>query len=186
MNTYASKTQLHELLADKQLKAKSKVEAISKMLLDGNVSVVDVIKTADSSAGSDKGTCIEAIEFATKVRPELASLECLKFLSETLLDKAPRVKWESAKAIGNIAHLYPDKLDRAIGNLLTNSEFPGSVVRWSAAFALGEIVKLGTKGNKDLIPAVEAIVRREEDRAIQKIYQAALNKVANNTSKRSS
>ena len=147
------------------------------MLLGEEVSVADVIKTAKTSKASDKGTCIEAIEFATKAKPELASLECLKFVTGTLLDNAPRVRWESAKVIGNIAHLYPTKLDKAIGNLLPNSEFPGTVVRWSAAFALGEIVKLRTKWNKELIPAVEAIIRRDPDNAIKKIYQAALKAV---------
>lgn len=165
---------LGTLLANKQLKAKAKVEAISQMLLDVKVTIADVIKTAKISKDSDKGTCIEAIQFATKARPELASLDCLKFVTETLLDKAPRVKWESAKVIAAIAHLFPDRLDKAIGNLLTNSEFPGTVVRWSAALALGEIVKLKTKQNKDLIPAVEAIIRREEVNAIKKIYVAAL------------
>lgn len=164
------------VLADKQLKAKAKVEAISKMLLDEKVTVADVMIAAKTSKDSDKGTCIEAIQFATKANRELASLDCLKFVTETLLDKAPRVKWESAKVIATIAHLYPDKLDKAIVNLLTNSEFSGTVVRWSAAFALGEIVKLKTKRNKDLIPAVEAIIRREEDNAIKKIYRAALKK----------
>ena len=165
---------IEAVLTDKQLKAKSKVEAISKMLLDEKVTLADVIKTAKASKDSDKGTCIEAIQFATKAKPELASLDCLKFVTDTLLDKAPRVKWESAKVIATIAHLYPDKLDKAIGNLLTNSEFPGTVVRWSAALALGEIVKLKTKRTKDLIPAVEAIIRREEDNAIKRIYLAAL------------
>jgi hypothetical protein len=174
---------IHSVLADKQLKAKGKVEAISKMLLECDVSVPDVIEAAKSSTGSDKGTCIEAIEFATKARPEIASLDCLKFVTDSLLDKAPRVKWESAKVIGNIARLYPDKLDKAIGNLLINSEFPGTVVRWSAAFALGEIVKLKLRRNKDLIPAVEAIVKREEDSAIEKIYQAALKQVADSAGK---
>ena len=166
------------VLTDKQVKAKFKVETISKLLLDGKLSVVDLIKLAKVSKDSEKGTCIEAIEFATRAKPEIASPECLKFVAETLLDKAPRVKWESAKVIGNIAHLYPNKLDKAICNLLTNSECSGSVVRWAAAFALGEIVKLKTKLNRDLIPAVEAIIRREEDNAIRKIYQAALKKVA--------
>jgi hypothetical protein len=177
------KMDIHSVLADKQLKAKQKVEAISKMLLDGGVNLADVIEAAKSSTGSDKGTCIEAIEFATKARPEIASLDCLKFVTDSLLDRAPRVKWESAKVIGNIARLYPDKLDKAIGNLLINSEFPGTVVRWSAAFALGEIVKLKLRRNKDLIPAVEAIVKREEDSAIEKIYQAALKQVADSAGK---
>jgi hypothetical protein len=170
---------IEAVLTDKELKAKSKVEAISKMLLDEKVTLADVIKVAKASKDSDKGTCIEAIQFATKAKPELASLDCLKFVTGTLLDNAPRVKWESAKVIATIAHLYPDKLDKAIGNLLTNSEFPGTVVRWSAALALGEIVKLRTKRNNDLVQAVEAIVRREEDNAIKKIYLAALIKVGN-------
>jgi hypothetical protein len=172
---------IHAVLADKQVRAKAKVETLSKMLLDSDVSLADLIEAARSSTGSDKATCIEAIEFATKARPEIASLVCLKFVTDALLDKAPRIKWESAKVIGNIAHVYPDKLDRAIGNLLTNSEFPGTVVRWSTAYALGEIVKLKMRRNKDLIPVVEAIVRREEDNAIKKIYQAALKQVADSS-----
>jgi HEAT repeat protein len=94
-----------------------------------------------------------------------------------LTEKAPRVKWESAKVIGNIAHLYPDKLDDAIKNLLTNTEYDGTVVRWSAAFALGQIIKLKTKRNKILIPAIEAICKREEQNSIGKIYLDALKKV---------
>ena len=63
-------------------------------------------------------------------------------------------------------------------NLLANSLHPGTVVRWSAARALGEILKLRTKHNRSLIPAVEAVVKRgNEDRAIMKIYQSALKRV---------
>ena len=80
------------VLTDKQLKVKSKVEILCKMLLDERVSPVDLMKAARASKDSDKGTCIEAIEFATKAKPELASLDCLKFVTETLLDEAPRVK----------------------------------------------------------------------------------------------
>lgn len=167
-------TDVNAVLLDKQLKTKAKVETLSRMLLDRSIILADLLTVANASKDSDKGTCIEAIEFATKARPELASLDCLKFVTETLLDKAPRVKWESARVIGNIAHLYPGKLDRAVANLLTNSESSGTVVRWSAAFALGEIVKLRTKRSRNLIPAVEAIIKREQDNAIRKIYQKAL------------
>jgi hypothetical protein len=175
---------IYAVLADKQLKTKSKVEELSKMLLNEKLRLGDLIQASkDSKKDSDKGTCIEAIEFATKAKPELASLDCLKFITETLLDKAPRVKWESARVIGNIAHLYPSKLDKAIGNLLINSESSGTVVRWSAAYALGEIVKLRTKRTRDLIPAIEAIIRREDDRAIRKIYQTALEETKTDSTK---
>jgi hypothetical protein len=165
---------LEAVLFDTTLKAKGKAEAISRMLITGEVNIAEVLAAAETAKGSARGTCIEAIEFATKTKPAIATLECLEFLTETLLDKAPRVRWESARTIANIAHLYPDKLDAAVCNLLINSEFPGTVVRWSAALALGEIIKLQTNLNKDLIPAAQAIIAREPDNAIKKIYQAAL------------
>ena len=59
------------VLTDKQVKAKFKVETISKLLLDRKLSVVDLIKLAKVSKDSEKGTCIEAIEFATRAKPEI-------------------------------------------------------------------------------------------------------------------
>ncbi len=172
---------IQTIITDKQLKAKPKVEAISKMLLDKKVSIDELLKVAKVSKDKEKGTCIEALEFATRNQPDIASSACLDFVTETLTHEAPRVKWESAKVIGNIAHLYPNKLDKAISNLLTNTEYSGTVVRWSAAFALGEIVKLKTKHNKDLVPAIEAIIKGDPDNAIKKIYQAALKKLLPNS-----
>jgi HEAT repeat protein len=168
---------IQTILNDKTLKAKPKVEAISKMLLDKKVTIGELIKVAKVSKDKEKGTCIESLEFATRTKPDIASPTLLDFVTETLADEAPRVKWESAKVIGNIAHLFPTKLDKAIGGLLTNTEYSGTVVRWAAAFGLGEIVKLKTKHNKDLIPAIEAIIKRDEDNAIKKIYEKALKKV---------
>ena len=168
---------IQAILSDKNLKAKPKVEVISKMLLIKKITVSELIKVAKVSKDKEKGTCIESLEFATRTKPDIASSSVLDFVTETLANEAPRVKWESAKVIGNIAHLFPTRLDKAICNLLTNSENSGTVVRWSAAFALGEIVKLKTKRNKDLIPVIEAIIKRDEDNAIKKIYQKALMKV---------
>ncbi len=76
--------------------------------------------------------------------------------------------------MGNIAHLFPKKLDVAIANLFINTQHEGTVVRWSAAFALGEIVKLKSKHNEDLIPTIENICNKEEKNSIKKIYEAAL------------
>lgn len=167
---------IHELLADKNLKPKAKTETLCKWVVDKTVSIDELILFAKAAKDSPKATCIEALEFATKNDASLANEEVLKFVSETLAEKAPRVKWESAKVIGNIAHLYPNKLDKAIRNLLNNTEHEGTVVRWAAAFALGEIIKLKTKHNKDLIPAVENTCNREEKNSIKKIYADALKK----------
>jgi HEAT repeat protein len=169
--------QIEHILNDKQLKAKTKVEAIAQLLLANTVNIKDLVKVAKASKDPEKATCIEAIEFATKSKSSIASYACLEFVAEMLTEKAPRVKWESAKVIGNIAHLFPGRLDDAIKNLLTNTEYSGTVVRWSAAYALGEIIKLKTNRNKDLLPAIEAICKREEANSIRKIYLAAMKKL---------
>lgn len=168
---------IETILKDKTKKIKERTETISKWLLEGSMPVDELIAFAEKSKDSEKATCIEAIEYATKQNPKLADESVLSFVTKTLTDKAPRVKWESAKVVGNIAHLFPTKLNKPLANLLTNTECDGTVVRWSAAYAIGEIVKLKTKHNKDLIPAIEAILKRNKDNAIKKIYEKALKEV---------
>ena len=165
-----------ELLNDKTKKAKEKVETISKWLLDGSLPTDELIVFAEKAKDADKATCIEAIEFATRQNPKIADESVFAYVTKTLTENAPRVKWESAKVVGNIAHLFPTKLNKAISNLLTNSEYDGTVVRWASAFALGEILKLKTKHNKELLPAIEAICDREQDNGIKKKYLDAIKK----------
>ena len=164
------------LLNDKGLKPKVKTETLSAWLFENKITIDNLIAFAESAKDPVKATCIEALEFATKQKPALINKTTFQFMSQSLTAKAPRVKWESAKVIGNTAHLFVDKLDEAIKNLLINSEDKGTVVRWSAAFALGEILKLKTTHNKDLLPALEAICEREEKNSIKKIYLDAIKK----------
>ena len=167
---------IDELLKDKAIKPKEKTEAISKWILDKSLPVDELIAFADKQKDPSKATCIEAMEYATKQSPNIAHETVLTFVTNTLTAKAPRIKWESAKVIGNIAHLFPTKLEKSINNQLTNTEHEGTVVRWSAAFALGEILKLKTKYNKDLFPAIEAICVKEEKNSIKKIFLDAIKK----------
>ena len=169
--------ELQEIFNDKTIKAKAKTALISGMLRNGEISLTELISFAENVKEAVKATCIESIEFATKSSPSIASPECLKFVSKSLADKAPRIKWESAKVVGNIANQFPNELDPAVANLLTNTEHDGTVVRWSAAYALGEIIKSEYPKASELIPAIENIMNREEKNSIKKIYQQALKKV---------
>ena len=167
----------HEILSDKSTKPKDKTVALSQWLIANSSKLDQLIVFAAKAKDPIKAACIEAMEFATKIKPDIATEACLDFVSQSLIEKAPRVKWESAKVIGNIAHLYPASLNDSIKNLIVNTEHHGTVVRWAAAYALGEIVKVKTPGNKELIPAIEAICEKEEKNSIKKIYIAALKKV---------
>lgn len=165
---------IDELLKDKTTKPKEKTETISKWILDKTLPIDELIAFAEKQKDPAKATCVEAMEYATKQKPNIADETVLTFVINTLTAKAPRIKWESAKVIGNIAHLYPNHLDKAIANLLTNTEHEGTVVRWSTAFALGEILKLKTKHNAELLPVIENICQREEKNSIKKIYSDAI------------
>ena len=167
---------ISELFADKLAKPSEKVIMLAEAIIDGSIHIIDVISFAITSKEPIKASCIEAMEHATLKKPELATWECLEFATRSLADKAPRVKWESARLIANIAHLFPNQLEEASMNLLQNTEHPGTVVRWSAATALSAILKLKTGLNADLIPAIQSLAEKEEKNSIKKIYFSALKK----------
>ncbi|NIF06940.1 hypothetical protein F3J23_15970 [Chryseobacterium sp. Tr-659] len=167
---------IEELIKDKAVKSKEKVDIISKWVIEASLPADELIAFAEKSKDPVKATCIEALEYATKQNPEIADETVFSFVINTLTEKAPRIKWESAKVIGNTAHLFPEKLDDAITNLIHNTEHEGTVVRWSAAFALGEILKLKTNHNTTLLSALENISEKEEKNSIKKIYLDAIKK----------
>ena len=113
-----------------------------------------LIQFSEQSKYPVKASCIEALEYASKTNPGIATETWLKFVIDTCNEKAPRIKWDSAKVIGIIAHRFPEKLNKAIQNLLTNSEHTGTVVRWNTSYELGKIAKLNTFCNTDLLPAI--------------------------------
>ncbi|PTT43753.1 hypothetical protein DBR28_00010 [Chryseobacterium sp. HMWF028] len=167
---------VEELIKDKTVKSKEKVDIISKWIIDASLPTDELIAFAEKSKDPVKATCIEALEYATKQNSNFADETVFSFVTQTLTEKAPRIKWESAKVIGNTAHLFPENMDQTITNLLGNTEHEGTVVRWSAAFALGEILKLKTKHNATLLPALEDISEKEEKNSIKKIYLDAIKK----------
>ena len=167
---------IEELIKDKTKKPKEKTETISRWILEKTLPVDEWMAFAEQQKDVAKATCIEAMEYATQQNPQVADETVLTFVTKTLTDKAPRIKWESAKVIGNIAPLFAAKLDKAVSHLLINAVHEGTVVRWSAAFALGEILKLKTKQQAKLLPAIKDILEKEEKNSIKKIYLAAIKK----------
>ncbi|UKB85116.1 hypothetical protein LF887_05680 [Chryseobacterium sp. MEBOG06] len=167
---------LEELFKDKTIKSKEKAKVMSQWIIEKSLPTDELIAFAEKSKDPVKAACIEALEYATKENPDLADESVFLFVINSLTEKAPRIKWESAKVIGNTAHLFPENLDQAIKNLSSNTEHEGTVVRWSAAFALGEILKLKTSHNTTLLSALENISEKEEKNSIKKIYLDAFKK----------
>lgn len=172
-----SEMSVEAIISNKAVKTKDKTTLLSNCLLDKTITIEELITFAQTAKDPIKATCIEALEFASKQQAGIVNIRAFQFVTASLQSKAPRVKWESAKVIANSAHLFVGKLQDAIINLLENSTHTGTVVRWSAAFALGEIIQLNTSENKTLLPTIESICSGEEKNSIKKIYLNAIKKV---------
>jgi len=168
---------IEQLFQDKTIKLKQKVTILGNSLIDGALSCGDLLAYAEQQKASEKATCIEAVEYATKKNLAIANNMLLDYVNNALNDNEPRVKWESAKVIGNIVRLFPDQLKQTIPNLLDNARNSGTVVRWATAYALAEIIKLKTDQNDFLIPEVELLCELEEDNGVKKKYLDALKKI---------
>ena len=169
--------EIKEILSDKILKPKAKIEKLSQNILDKKITVNDLLVFAEIAKDTEKGTCVEALEFATGKNPKIINKKCFDFVVKHLLNKAPRVKWECAKIIANTAHIYKNDLDNAIKNLLENAIYDGTVVRWSAAYALVEIIKLEIEHNKKLLPKIKEICSKEKKPNIKKMYMDAIKTI---------
>lgn len=157
-----------EILQSK-IKPKEKVTLLAKKITENKSATKELIACFENGSDSDRGNCMEAVEYAVEQDPSIAKYY-LDFAINNLHDKAPRVKWEAGKIIGNAAKRFPEETSKAITDLLENTKDKGTVVRWSAAFALTEIAMSNPKTQKDLIPKFESIVKKEASNGVKKFY----------------
>lgn len=168
-------TKIDEILKLKK-KPKEILNLLAEKLKSNKKLLADLIRCFENGTTSEKGNCMEAIEFVTKQEPEFAE-NCLDFVIEHINDKAPRVKWETARIIGNVAQRFPEKVKEAIPKLLENSQDKCTVVRWSAAFALTKIANSNPELQKKLFAKFNEIVKRESNKGVRNVYLKYLKDV---------
>ncbi|MFN8309974.1 MAG: hypothetical protein U0T73_08420 [Chitinophagales bacterium] len=164
-----------EIIAEKNAKAKDKTIALSSGLLNGEFSMQQVLETAQQLKDAAKAILIEALEYATKERPQLMQAAVFDFLIECLQSKSPRVKMESARTIANCAALFPAHTEAAYYSLIKNAGDEGTVLRWSVATAMNELSKTKT-WKTAWNQTIRQLHDSEEKNSIRKIYAAVLKK----------
>lgn len=154
-------------------KPKDLCSYIAKLLTDKKPSIKEFAEVMTKGRDSERGTCIEALEYATQTKPAIAKTY-FPGVIKCLSDKAPRVKWEAAKVIGNISKVLSKEAEQAIDKLLVNTKDKGTVVRWSTAFALGEIAKNNPKVQSTLVAKIKTLIKNEENNGVKNVYLKAL------------
>ncbi|PIR08168.1 hypothetical protein COV53_04350, partial [Candidatus Gottesmanbacteria bacterium CG11_big_fil_rev_8_21_14_0_20_37_11] len=82
-----------------------------------------------------------------------------------------------ARVIANVSQRYPERAAKAVDKLMLNTKDKGTVVRWSAALALGEIAKYNLNIRTKLIPKIEAILEKEQNNGVKNVYLKALKAI---------
>jgi hypothetical protein len=171
-------SKIEEILQSK-IKPKEKQIKLVEAVVSGKVSAKEFMAFFESAKDVDKGTCADVMKHVSAQKPTMLALYI-----DTLLGyinyELPRVKWGVPEAIGNMAKDYPDKVAKAIPNLLKNTtddKINTTVIKWCAAFALAEIAKHNPKTRKQLLPIFEKIIKSEKNNGVKNVYVKALKAI---------
>lgn len=174
---------IQDLLKSK-IKSKEKTTFLANMLKKDKKVLNDLITNFETASAPNKGTCIEALELITKDDPAYV-LSSIDFIIEQISNKIPRVKMESSRVVANISVKYPEEAGKAIPNLLMNTKDEGTVIRWSAAFALSEIAKNDPGSRAELIPKFKYFIEKEQNNGVKNNYVKALKQIEKENKKKS-
>lgn len=173
---------LNEILKEK-LKPKEKTLQIADALKSDPKAMDELLELWKTAKDAEKGTLLSAITLIVSENPEFVG-DHLDFVIAQIGHKAPRVKWEAPETVGHASKVFPDKVLSAIPALLANTSFDGTVVRWSAAFALSEIVKNIPSSRPQLMPEIEKILERETNNGVRSLFlKGALKTITKETKK---
>ena len=158
------------------IKPKEKQTKLVELVNHKAISAEEFLTFFKSAPDVDKGTCADVMKHVSAESPAILA-PYIDTLIEYINYKAPRVKWGVAEAIGNLARNYPEKVEKAIPNLLKNTtenKINTTVIRWCAAYALAEIAKNNPKTREQLLPVFSKIIENENNSGIKNVYAKAL------------
>lgn len=166
------KSGISELLA-LNLTAKKKAKAIANALLSGTLKPQSLLEVSPELPDAELAIVMESLEGATRKEPALVNDKLFNLLVESLGHKAPRVKWEAARTISNVALHHTEHFGPAVDALLANTTSDGTVVRWATAQALSAILRAGYADN-NFRAMLSEIAAREQDGGVRGVYDKAL------------
>ncbi len=165
-------SEIQEILQSDK-KPKEKVSLLANKVKKNLKLIDELIEYFQIGTKAEKGNCIEVLEYVSQDNPDIV-LPYVDFVIEHINEDAPKIKWETARVIGNLAQKFPEKAAKAVPKLLDNTKDKGTVVRWSVAFALTEIAKNSPKSQKALTAKFQNILKAEKNNGVKNVYLKTL------------
>ncbi len=162
---------LGEMFGDKSLKPKQKSAQLVVAIVDRQLTFAQIAAYAQSARLPEQATLMEALVQAVQQKPALADESWLDFAIAGLCNpKAPRLQWEAATLISELAKQCPQQAVRAIPMLERNLS-GGTVVRWSVATALCAMPR-----DAAMTAKLTALWESEQESGVKNVYAVALGK----------
>jgi hypothetical protein len=166
---------LKEVLSEKS-KPKEKVDKITRIIIEKPDNINNLISNFMQGSNVDKGTYATVLKQVSSTNPEIVE-PFIDELFDYINHKSNRVKWGIPETVGNLAEKYPKRVEKAIPNLLRNTEDKSTVVRWCAAYALSNIALHNLDVREELVGKINLIVEKEENNGVKNVYIKALKKI---------
>ena len=168
---------LDEILKSKSIKENERTEILVELITEKSKVLESIYNNLDELPEKTIASVIEAIEKANKTANIDLEERWFDFALIKLKSSSSRLVWESAQLIGNLIHNFPNRAIEAFESLLTLSTHSGTVVRWSAAFAISEIAPYIESNKQFWRNKLETAMTQESKRSILKHYINALHKI---------
>ena len=161
------------------IKPKEKQIKLVEAVLSNHIPIGEFITFFEAASDVDKGTCADAMKHISLAKPVLLE-PYIHILIRYINYPAPRVKWGILETIGNMANDFPKQAAEAIPYLLVNTSNDKkntTVIKWCAAFALGEIAKYNPETRIYLLPIFNELINNEQNTGIKNIYRKAIKAI---------
>lgn len=174
---------LIDILTDKELKGVARRQAVIDMLLQGNVPLTMLQELLPQLDEKKSATVLEALEEISNKKLMTLEQGHLQLAIPYIASSNNSCRREASRIVGNLAAAFPDAVKEALPSLMANTTDEGTVVRWSAAYALSRIIVLPDYAKSGLYDELLQLAETEQDNGVKSQYEKALKK-AEKTRKR--
>jgi hypothetical protein len=156
-----------------KLKPKETIVVLQEALINGDITIEHLFEFYDQAKDPQKASCLSALAEIVQTNPEFVGKH-VAFIATQVAHPANRVSWEASEIMARVAATFPTAAISAIPALQHNALHAGTVVKWSAAYALTEIAKANSEQQKKLKPFIEKQSELEANNGVRKIYEQYL------------
>ena len=167
---------LYNILRDKSLKGVARRLAVIELMLNGECPLASLEDLMPQLDERESATVLEALEEISNKKLMPLEVGHLSLVIPYIASSNNSCRREASRTVGNLAVTFPNEVGDAILLLMPNTADESTVVRWSAAYALGRIIVLPSYAQSGLYDELQQIAATETEHGVKSQYDKALKK----------